>query len=445
MTLARRVAAVAALSLASTGLVGVAAQPASAAELSFTWEISQQLDDHLSTHALTGGATEDSSGVITFPGGEGSFDPETGAGTVQYDGAVAASFQTFYEVKIAEPAVTIDEQGNGEITAVVSGWDAPSGGPAAGTTPTRVIVTTFDAAGGWGDGSLAATPDWAGVLPSGAESQALGITAGQPVDGKSFAPTFLGQITSGVRAHFYASGSGSDPKKAPASFTAQAEPGEVAEPTPAVEVETTYDGHRALIAVDGTGFAAVTNPGDAGVYVALAEAGDFPETDDFEDQEKVADAEWVTPAQMADGTFSVTLNPENQYLNPSKQYAVYTWQAHAHSNPSQDTETAVEIVWAELAVPATLGVKVAKAPTPKKAGSLKVTVTGADTPAKGKVTVVLTKKGQKAKNLTGKVANGAGTVKLPKLVKGTWKLKVQFLPSDAAYTSVTKTQNLKVK
>ncbi len=200
-----------------------------------------------------------------------------------------------------------------------------------------------------------------------------------------------------------------------------------------------------LIDVDGTGFDGGTPPIDDGVYVALAPAGEFPETDDFEDQEKVADVEWVPAAAMPDGSFSVTLNPENQYLDPSQQYAVYTWQAHSHSNPSQDTETAVEIMWSNLAGPTSLSAKVAKAPTTKKAGKLTAKVTGGETAAAGKVMVTLTKKGQKAKNLTAKVAKGAATVRLPKLAKGTWKVKVTFIPSTAVYKSATKTLSVKVK
>lgn len=423
MTLVRRVAALATLSLASAGLVGIAAQPASAADASFTWEISKQFDEHLSSHTLNGGATEAADGVITFPGGEGSFDPETGAGTMQYDGSVVGAFTGFYSVTIAEPAVSIDEDGNGEITALVSGWEA-----ASETTPSRVVVTTFDASEGWGDGAVSATPDWAGVLPSGAESAALGIPAGQPVEGQSFAASFLGQVTSGVRAHFYASGRTSDPNKPPAPFTATA-----AEAGPTVAVASSYEAKSVLIDVNGTGFDGGTPPVDDGVYVALAPAGSFPETDDFEDQEKVADAEWVPAAAMLDGTFSVTLDPENQYLDPSKQYAVYTWQAHAHSNPSQDTETAVTIDWSKVGSASNLKVTA-------KPGKLLV----ANGTAVGKVSVKLTK-GKATKSAKATMTGGKATVKLPKLTKGTWKAVVTFAPSNAAYKAAKKTVNVTVK
>lgn len=421
MTLSRRVATLAALTLASAGLVGVAGQPASAADdATFTWSFSDYLARNsggvgFTSHVASGGATNSGDTDVVFSGGEGTGSLESGNLHLAYDGTVTYSWHA--DITFSNPEVIV-EGGDGKIVADVA-WAVPTTGSA-----NDVVLTTFDPATAVLDGdSFSATPRWA--------------TAGS-----SWAPELLTALPDSVDAYFKATGSTNDARKAPALFTS----GAGAEASaPAVTVETSYDGKAALIDVDGTGFTAVTNPGDAGVYVALAEAGDFPETDDFEDQEKVADAEWVTPAQMADGTFSVTLNPESRYLNPSKQYAVYTWQAHAHSNPSQDTETAVEIIWSNLASPATLGAKVAKLPTPKKPGSLKVTVAGADSPAAGKVTVVLTKKGQKAKNLIGKVVDGAGTVKLPKLVKGAWKAKVQFLPSTAAYSSATKTLTLKVK
>jgi hypothetical protein len=59
--------------------------------------------------------------------------------------------------------------------------------------------------------------------------------------------------------------------------------------------------------------------------------------------------------------------------------------------------------------------------------------------------VKLTKKGQKARNLTAKVTKGAAAVKLPKLPRGKWKAKVTFIPSTAAYKSATKTLSFKVK
>jgi hypothetical protein len=231
-----------------------------------------------------------------------------------------------------------------------------------------------------------------------------------------------------VDAFFKATGSSNDVRKAPAPFTATA-----GEAGPTVVTESSYEGGRLEIQADGTGFTAVTQPGDLGVYVALAPAGDFPETDDFEDQKKVADVDWVMPAQMADGTFSVTLDPKSKHLDPSQQYAIYTWQAHAHSNPSQDTETPVAIDWSKVGAPSKLKVT-------SKSGKLLVK----NGKAAGKVTVKLSK-GKDAKTAKATMRKGKATVRLPKLSAGKWKAKVTYVPANAAYRAATKTVRFRVK
>src|SRR5690606_6261024 len=125
-----------------------------------------------------------------------------------------------------------------------------------------------------GDPLRDVVPDWSGVLAAGsAGATTLGIPEGQPVDGKSFAPEFLGQLTPGVRAHFYASGATSDATKAPSPFTI------APEVTARVISATPAGGLR--VGVQGDGFRGVTNPGDKGVYVGLAEAGGLPDVSEL--------------------------------------------------------------------------------------------------------------------------------------------------------------------
>jgi hypothetical protein len=235
-----------------------------------------------------------------------------------------------------------------------------------------------------------------------------------------------------VDAYFYATGSSSDARKAPATFTAAAA-APVAPAAPSVAAEASYDAGAVAFAVDGSGFTAVTEPGDMGVYVVLAPAGKFPESDDFEDQEKVADAEWVSPAQMPDGSFAVTLDPPAEVLDPAKEYAVYTWQAHTHSNPSQDTETPVTIDWSQVGSASKLKVT-------QKPGKLLV----ANGTAAGKVTVKLTK-GKLTKTAKATMTKGRATVKLPKLTRGTWKAVVTYVPTTAAYRGATKTVRVTIR
>lgn len=447
----RGLAIVAAGAVAATALVGTApahaAAPsaASAATGSFAWEISEQFDDHLSTHELADGAAEDAAGVITFPAVSSVVDPATGAGTVQYDGAVKGSFvnagSPFYWVKIEDPAVTVDAAGKGTITALVSAWNAAAMGSAeASTSPARVVVTTFDAAARWSTGSIAATPHWAGVLPEGAGSVALGIGAGKPVDGKAFAPAFLGQITSGVRAHFYASGSGSDAKKAPAAFTAS-----YANVAKSVTTTATYAKQSVSFAVEGKGFLPTDgNPGDDGVYVGLAPAGGLPATGSQTDMDKFVAAQWVPASAIKSSAFSTTVTAGADKLEKGTAYAIYTWRAHGHSTTSQDTQTAVSLDWSKLTAKAKVTAKAKKKPTTAKAGKLAVAVKGGSLTPAGKVKVTL-KKGKATKKRAATLKNGKAVVKLPKLRAGKWKVKVAFTSADDAYTNGTKALKLKVK
>jgi hypothetical protein len=89
---------------------------------------------------------------------------------------------------------------------------------------------------------------------------------------------------------------------------------------------------------------------------------------------------------------------------------------------------------------------VSKAPTSKKAGKYKVTIStpAGGTKASGKVTLKLTK-GKTSKTVTGTLKNGTVTVTVPKLAKGTWKVAITW-PGDAKYESGKATgTSIKVK
>ncbi len=455
----RRLAILAAGAMASTVLVGVAdaAVPTAptAATGSFNWKVSTTFDTAFATHELAGGVTESADGVVSFPALSSTVDPVTGAGTVQYDGSVKGSFvfsgALQYWVKIEDPAVTVDADGEGRITAQVSGWNlAGNGSPEESTSPARVVVTTFDAADRWSTRSIAATPDWAGVLAAGTpEATALGITtSGHPVDGKSFAPSFLAQVTSGVRPRFYATSATSD-SKAPAPFTAS-----YADAARSVAATPSYAAQSVSIKVDGAGFTRTdNNPGDNGVYVGLAPAGGLPSTSSQADMDKFAAAQWVTAAAIkGGGKFSTTLTAAAGVLKQGTAYSVYTWRAHSHSSTSQDTETPVTIDWSKLTAPpatpakatTTASAKVTKKPTTAKGGALAVTLKSSGGKPAGKVTIKLTSKGKKAVTKSAKAKAGKAVVKLPKLKAGTWKATVVYAGSDA-FTSAKKVVTFKVK
>ena len=153
------------------------------------------------------------------------------------------------------------------------------------------MVTTFDADGGWGDGA----PQRDAALGGRAScrvrrSEALGIADGEPVDGKSFAPSFLEQITSGTRALLLRERLINDAKKAPAPFTASA--------VESTEVDAEMSYGREGVSFDvvaGGGFSGTDGDRrDDGVYVGLAPSGGLPTVDNMdEDIDNFAAAAWV--------------------------------------------------------------------------------------------------------------------------------------------------------
>jgi hypothetical protein len=408
------------------------------------WEISKTFDESfsLANHTWGDGATEDVDGVVTFPGGASSYDAASDTRTLAYQGSVTSTFNNpgtgalIYSVTLEDPTVEIEPDGDGVLSAVVTSTVAPD----APSTPTRVDVVTFDAdAAAWATGTtydaLTATPAWDGVLPAGsAEATALEIPEGQPVEGRAFDPAFLGHLQPGLRAHFYASGAASDGNKAPAAF--------VAEAAPAVQARVTSASYAngVTVGVAGAGFRAVTNPGDAGVYVGLAPSGGLPDVSTQEGMESFAASAWVMPNQIVDGEFLVAITAPVADLVKGTSYSVYTWQAHSHSTTTQDTETPVTISWAALKAPASVTGKVTAKPSPTTKGAVRVTVAGPGGKPTGKVTLTLKKGAKQLKQATRTLAGGRTTWALPKLAKGGYKVVASYAGSaghQAARGTVT--------
>ena len=334
--------------LTTVTLVQTPGAQAAPATGELTWNVSEQFVNHLSTRTLSDGAIFDETAkTFTFPATEMSVQAD-GTAVRSYDGTVKGAFvmgaTEFYSVTITDPTVTVAPDGDGEITATVSAANAASGqGPAASTEPTLVTVAEFSGATAAG-GTLTATPNWAGVLPAGSQTAIdLGITnPDRPVDGKSFHPEFLGAITSGVRAHFHYTSSGDQKRPGDIAATATMTPSV----TPTVTAADPTNG--VTVKVEGTGFSAVTNPGDQGVYVALAPADTVIDFEDRDSTSTLAAVDWVMPSRFVGDTFITSLSAPIDKLVKDTEYAVFTWQAHTHSNTTQDTTTPVAIDWTVL-------------------------------------------------------------------------------------------------
>lgn len=434
----RAASAVTATALVSTALAltAPAAQADEPATSSLTWGISQQFREHFTASYMpgsdivgTGGATY-ADELATYINGAGTYDEAAGTASVKYAGTIQGSFGTFYSVTISNPAVTVQGDGSGTLTAEVSGEE--SGGDASSTEPARVKVADF-ADAEIVDGAIVATPNWAGVLAPGSQEAAdLELEAEDPEGGRSFAAEFLSQVTVGVRPHFYAAASsGSNAKKVPAAFTASLDgisAPAAATPTVTAKVVFATPARGLRLRVNGTGFNPTTNPGDAGVYVGLAPRNADIDLDDRDSIASFAAVDWVTPQRFNDDKWVSVLNIDRSKLKKGVKYSVYTWQAHTHSNESQDIIEDVAVPYAKLVKRRTpMAVKVTKRPTRKQFGRLRAVVKRVPGWAKpaGKVQVVL-KKGKATRKAAARLKQGRAVVRLPKLAKGQWRATVRY-------------------
>ncbi len=490
---------------AAAAVVAAPASHAAPATGSFSWGISQNFVEHLffskagpvlpttPSGTLSGGVTHETNDPTTglddrfvFPAVSSSRAAD-GTVTSQYEGTVRGAFVNggteYYSVTISDPVVVVSGDGSGQVRADVSG-----SAPGVSTTPTEVTVVEFSSSSSTG-GVLTATPEWEGVLPAGSATAVdLGIvvttdptTSNLPADGKSFNPGFLGAIPSTVRAHFYNSSKATPPaaqaNKAPGAFTAEAVM--VPTVTPTVLSESYEDGVE--ISVAGSGFNPSTNPGDQGVYVALAPADTVIDYTDQSSMSSMAAVDWVMPSRFSGDTFTANLVAPTDKLEIGESYALFTWQAHGHSNTTQDTTTPVTIDWSKFEEPtptpttptpttpapttptpttpapttpvvvkvdSTVTVKVSKKATLKKAGKAVVTVKGGDVLGTGTVVVKIKVAGvKKAKKVTVTLnAKGQAKIKLPKAKKkGAYKVVVTYAGDEKLNAAKKVVKKFKVK
>ncbi|GAA1763567.1 hypothetical protein GCM10009795_007690 [Nocardioides hankookensis] len=364
----RVVAAASAAALAAAALTFVGAGSAQAAtthyvdDVTLSWPVSVTANSWGIATAGNVSALSPTTGT-TIDGASTSYDKASGiaaadgvghlaadgTGTVDFTGSVTYSPFAQYGTMVADKAtltlsdleLEVLQPGEGRLSALLSyhkiGGDL---------SPRRVTVATFDittqtTTGGALDLQTAA-PDWTNTVPAG--KYAPTYTDAWPT---SLVDALLTNVDDGsdISVYFYrTSASAGNNNKAPLAMSAT---GTVSDRE--VSATPTSSPNQLSVAVSAGGFSAVTNPGDAGVYVGLAPSGGLPDVSSQAGMAAFAAADYVTPGRMATGSFTSTLKAASDTLDPTKTYSVYTWQAHSHSNVSQDTETPVTIDWAALA------------------------------------------------------------------------------------------------
>ena len=370
--------AAAATTVGAAGLAVLAAPAAHATPdpgATFTWGLSSYVtggSQSFNVFSASNGATVDTTAkTVTFSGGVGRTDTGTHETDVTYEGTVTFGSSFGYSFDVTDPTVVVDDAGHGKITADVD-WTVTgvSGGQ---DDLTLTTFTSNDAA--WTGFTLGATPTWEGAVPAGT-TYTTSQGDQEALDGASWAQEFVTALPSSVRGFFFKSGTtAANDLKAPAAFTAEV-------PGPAISVtDSTTTADEVSFDVSGTGFTAVTKPGDAGVYVGLAPRGGLPNVSTQDAMSNFAAAAYVggsfpgaTP--ITDGAFSTTLNADTSKLVAGTSYSIYTWQAHTHSNTSQDTETPVDIDWAGLGATTVKPAVTAAGVVYGTAGSVQVSVPG---------------------------------------------------------------------
>lgn len=132
---------------------------------------------------------------------------------------------------------------------------------------------------------------------------------------------------------------------------------------------------------------------------------------------------------VTNGTTSIALP---RTLKAGATSVVYAYSGDANYDASSTTQ-------AFTVTKASVSVKRGsiKKPTTKKTGKTSLSLTSTAT-VTGKVTVTFTKKGQKTKTKTVTIRSGKGTVTIPKLKKGTWKISVKYTGTANFAASATK-------
>jgi hypothetical protein len=228
--------------------------------------------------------------LVRFDDGEGTLDPETGAGTIAwadtgdwvlnaYNGQYGAPDET-----LRDPVLTIEADGSGDLSFeayIPAGLDM-SGNPAPAAGPTRIAIATFSSVS-FENGVITAVPDYAG--------RAYPTSAGSPWTscdgaGGSWPTAWIDFLPSSVQAHYYSTScAGLNLMKPPVAFTVSLE--QSAAEIAGQPVSTTVDaGQTATFSVGASG-----NP--------LA----------FQWQRQSGGGEWTDVAGATGSTLDVTTTP----------------------------------------------------------------------------------------------------------------------------------------
>ena len=412
------------------------------------WKVSNKLangpgNPHAHAAGYVAPATYDATSLLSsWAGGSGTIATDQSA-TMAFQGtAVYFTNTSGAWIQLGAPQVTVDADGNGTVSAVVS-YGLGSGTPGAipydpaavQRAAERIDIITLSGNTAADRATTPATTTWTGLEGTWTAAFADFIDGDTAPDPDIAAFTYKNSFDN------------ADDSEKPAPFTFT-----LTKATPSVAVSTTATNPTTgvTLKVTGDGFRGVTKasppPADNGVYVGLAPAGTMPDVSSMAGMSSFAASAYIPAAAMTSGAISTSLTAAPDKLDRTKSYAVYTWQAHTHSNTTQDTQTPVTINWEALKQSTTVAAAWKKKPkTTNNKGKVTVAVTGAGGTPSGEVTLTLDPKGEgKVKTLKGTLVNGSVLVKLPKLKKGKWTVTVSYA-GNASYAASTTELKVRIK
>lgn len=425
------------------------------------------------------GAAKPKANAVKFTEGTGVIDESTGAGKLSWTGkyvvnAYPATFNAPNET-YEDPQLTVAANGSGTLTvdfSIGAGTDM-EGNPFDAQDFGRVKLATFDA------GSLTAksdtgyrvTPDYQGV-ENGLSNQAKTCSDDGDATGwwGSWPQEFIDALNShasgqSVLPHFYSTGcSGMQDLKPPLPLDVTFH----AADAPKVTVSNTAlnASGTSTVTVTGQNFdpalATGTRPPlsgkSAGSYIAFGKfASNWRPSLSAPSSSRKTGAsgtavKWAvlgefipTPITVEAG--GVELSPTGSFTaqvevdkaaldalatDPAlTNYGIYTYPGSGGTAPAYETYVPLTFSTPVVKRTTTTSLSWGTKPTSKKAGSIKVTVNpkpAGATPT-GKVTLKLIK-GSKTYTRGSKTLSGAkATVAVPKLAKGTWKVRLVYSPT----------------
>ncbi|WP_203336897.1 Ig-like domain repeat protein [Nocardioides limicola] len=405
--------------------------------------------------------------AIKFTAGEGELDPDTGEGTIGWDGsytinAYPAGFGAPDEI-YADPELQINADGSGELTMDLTlgeGVDM-AGEPVPAQPFGRLPVVTFSpGAIDSSEGRLRITPDYAGVEVDGLTTEQARNCTGDDVWG-AWPEAFVSAVAeTAIAPHFYSTGCGGLQNNKPAL------PVDIHLPTteasaPAIEVsQVEFSTVGSVeVTVTGSGFdpslVMATRPplsgSSGGVYVVFGRFADQwrPSTGATGSARVNSDQKWaVLAGDMStvggsnagaveltpDGTFTAVLTVDKDAVDAVADahanaenlvnYGIFTYPGGGAVNAEYEHHTPVTFIEPEPATPTlTLTVPGARAgdrPTAQVTLSSDVTPTGQ---------VTWSLDGEPLGSTA--VAAGRAQVTLPRLAGGRHTLEATYSGDDA--------------